>query len=134
MQIPHGIEGWTIFITGLLIVGFRIHGIDAPRAWVEWVERQFTYATNLRYIGAVLVIAGAALVYFGGFSSGLLGSLFLICAALLIVIGLSMMLLQNHLRHIVFASAEGSDKMLRIMSIVIVLFGLGLALAPFFLK
>jgi hypothetical protein len=133
MQLPHNIIGWTIFGTGLLLTLYRLHGIDSPRPWVEWIERQFAYAINLRFIGGILIAAVVALGYFGGIQATAMGWLFLGCLVLLGLVGLGLLIFQNHLRHIVFASAEGSDKMLRITSIVVVIIGLGLCLAPFFL-
>lgn len=132
MQIPQGIMGWTVFTTGLLIVSYRLHGIDAPRAWVEWIERQFVYAINLRFIGGILLVAAVVLGYAGGMSEDLLGFLFALCIAALAIAGLGLLLLQNHLRHIIFATAESSDAMIRWTSVAIVLVGLLLMLAPFF--
>ncbi len=132
MQIPQGIMGWTVFATGLLIVSYRIHGIDAPRQWVEWIERQFVYAINLRFLGGILLAVAIGLVYIGGMSQDLLGLLFLLSVALLAIVGIGLLLLQNHLRHIIFATAESSDAMIRWMSVGIVVAGLGLMLAPFF--
>jgi hypothetical protein len=132
MQIPQGIVGWSVFATGLLIVAYRIHGIDAPRVWVETMERQFTYGMRLRYVGGILLAAALALTYFGGFPTSLLGRIFTVCVTVIGIVGMCLLFLQNHLRHLLLASAEGSDNMLRIVSIVIVLIGLGLMVAPFF--
>jgi hypothetical protein len=133
MQLPQGIIGWTVFGTGLLLTLYRVHGIDAPRAWVEWVERQFAYAINLRFVGGILLIAAGVLGYFGGRQETILGTLFMFCIAILALVGLGLLLLQNHVRHIIFASAESSDTMLRITSIIFVLIAMGIAIAPFFL-
>jgi hypothetical protein len=133
MEIPQGIMEWTIFVTGLVIVAYRVHGIDAPRAWVEWLERQFIHAVNLRFIGGILLAAALALGYLGGTAQTLMGTIFMLCIALLAIIGLGLLLLQNHLRHIIFATAESSDSMIRWSSVAIVLVGLALMAAPFYL-
>jgi hypothetical protein len=133
MHLPQGIMGWTVFATGLMLTLYRVHGIDAPRSWVEWVERQFTYIINLRFVGGILLIAAGTLGYLGGRSETLLGLLFMLCIAILALTGIGLLLLQNHMRHIIFASAESSDTMLRVSSIIFVLVAMALAIAPFFL-
>jgi uncharacterized protein YjeT (DUF2065 family) len=135
LHIPTGIMGWTIFATGLLIVSYRIHGIDSPRPWVETVERQFVHMTNLRLFGALAIIIALALAFFGGALAGvygIIGTLFVMSLAILLLVGLGLLAFQNTLRHIVFATAEASDAIIRGMSVVIVLIGLGFMLAPFF--
>lgn len=132
MQLPQGIMGWTVFAVGLLIVAYRVHGIDAPRAWVEWIERQFVYMINLRFIGGIMLAAAIALGYYGGTSQTIIGTLFMFCIVVLAVIGLGLLLLQNHVRHVIFATAEASDAMIRWTSVGIVLLGVGLMFAPFY--
>src|SRR3989344_7248558 len=135
MQIPQGVPGWTIFLTGLLIVAYRVHGIDAPRHWIEWVERQFTYIVKLRFVGGILLAIALATGYFGGIakpSPSISYLLFVICILVLAWVGMGLLVFQNHIRHIVFATAESSDRMIQISSVVIVLAGLCIALAPFF--
>jgi hypothetical protein len=126
--------GWTVFATGLLVVAYRIHGIDAPRSWIEWVERQFTYIVKLRFFGGILVVAALALAYLGGMpkSPNLLVMVFWLSLILLFALGFGLLVLQNHVRHLVLASAESSDVKLRIASIIVVLISLGWLLAPFF--
>jgi hypothetical protein len=126
--------GWTVFATGLLVVAYRIHGIDAPRSWIEWVERQFTYIVKLRFFGGILVVAALALAYLGGMpkSPNLLAMVFWLSLILLFALGFGLLVLQNHVRHLVLASAESSDVKLRIASIIVVLISLGWLLAPFF--
>lgn len=133
MHLPQGIMGWTVFATGLLLTLYRVHGIDAPRPWVESVERQFTYIINLRFLGGILLAAAIVLGYFGGRSETLLGLLFMLCIAILALLGFGLLLLQNHVRHFIFASAESSDAMLRITSIIFVVVTMCVTLAPFFI-
>ena len=132
MQIPSSFIGWSVFTTGLLIVAYRIHGIDGPRAWIEWIERQFTYSTNLRIIGAVFLLVAITLGFFGGLQAGIIGNLFVFCVTILGLVGLSLLVLQNHARHVIFATAESSDLKIRISSVIIVLIGMGLMIAPFY--
>jgi hypothetical protein len=133
MHLPQGIAGWIVFAAGLLIVAYRIHGIDAPRTWIEWVERQFSAIIPMRFVGGGVLAATLILGYFGGKPQfTLIGMLYLFSLALFAFIGLGLLVYQNHLRHFVFASAESSDKMLRFSSIGFVLLGLAMALLPFF--
>lgn len=133
MQLPQGIIGWGVFAVGLLIVTYRVRGIDNPRGWIEWIERQFTYAVNLRFLGGIMLAFALALGYFGGFPQDALGWIFAVSMLIIAVVATGLLLMQNHLRHIVFATAESSDAMIRSMSVIIVLIGLGLMAAPFLL-
>jgi uncharacterized protein YjeT (DUF2065 family) len=133
LHFPQGLHGWTVFATGILLIAYRIRGIDAPRAWAEWIERQFAYAINLRFIGGILLIIAALLGYYGSPTRTLLGLLFAISVAVLGVAGLALLFFQNHARHMVIATAESSDMVLRIASILTVVVGFAFVLLPFFL-
>jgi len=132
MHLPQGIQGWAVFLTGLLIIAYRIHGIDAPRTWVEWLERQFAYTINLRFIGGITLAIALVLAYFGGTGQTMVGLLFLASVAMLALVGLGLLVFQNHVRLFIVASAEGSDMTLRVTSVLIVLAALVWALVPFF--
>jgi len=131
LHLPQGIIGWTLFLSGLLIITFRIRGIDAPRQWAESIERMFVYAINLRFLGGVFFAGALTLGYFAGVQQGFLAVLFYLCLLMFLANGIGLLVFQNHLRHLIVASAESSDTKLRIMSIIIILSGLALMLAPF---
>jgi hypothetical protein len=131
MHLPQGIAGWGVFATGLVVIAYRIHGIDAPRAWIEWVERRFVYATNVRAVGLVFLVIAALLGYFGK-PVGAIAPFFRASVALLSLVALLLIVLQNHARHIALATAEASDAKIRIGSVIVTLLGLGLALCAFF--
>ncbi len=130
LHFPQNIVGWSVFVFGLILVSYRIHGIDAPRTWIEWVERRFTYGIVLRFIGAIMMIA-AALAWYFSTPQGLLGILFVAAMSILIVVGFGLLILQNHTRSLVFATAESTDNMIRISSIIIIIIGLCFMIAPF---
>jgi uncharacterized protein YjeT (DUF2065 family) len=133
VHLPQGIAGWTVFCTGILIALYRIHGIDAPRAWIELIERQFTHSRAVRFAGALLAIVSAGIGYLAIAPQGAMLWLFIVSLTMLELTGLCLALAPNHAHHLVFATAEEEDTWLRVASVVIVLFGLGLALAPWML-
>jgi len=133
VHFPVGVQGWVIFFTGLLIVAYRIHGIDAPRSWIEAVERQFADTRKLQLIGVLLMIATLAFVYLSSTISGLLGWLYVLSCTLLFVVGTSLVVATNHVRHTVMATAEAEDKTIRLVSSITVVLGLLWALVPWFL-
>ncbi len=131
LHFPADMIGWSVFIFGLILVAYRIHGIDAPRTWIEWMERRFTYAIPLRFIGGILLAIAASVSWFA-IPKGVLGILFIIGMAVLGLAGFGLLILQNHIRSLFFATAESSDSMIRLTSVILVLIGLGFMLAPFF--
>ena len=133
LHIPQDIAAWAVFVFGMFLVAYRIHGIDAPRSWIEWVERQFTYAMNLRFYGGFLLLAVIAVLYFGRPTGTILSFLFIAGMSVLALVGLCLLLLLNHLRSLIVATAEGSDRGIRLMSVFLTLLGLGCMLAPFFI-
>lgn len=132
LHIPQDVAAWAVFVFGALLVAYRIHGIDAPRSWIEWVERRFTYAMNLRFFGGFLLLAVIAALYLGRPTGAILSFMFIAGMSVLALVGLCLLLLQNHLRSLILATAEGSDRGIRLMSILLTLLGLGCMLAPFF--
>lgn len=133
VHLPQGVHGWTIFATGLLIVAYRVHGIDSPRAWIEWLERQFTGRRPLQLTGGIVVLAAFTLAWFAQPQSGILWWLFAFSVGLFILCGIGLVAAQNQVRMMVVATAEAADKTIRISSIAITLLGLLWALAPWFL-
>jgi uncharacterized protein YjeT (DUF2065 family) len=131
-HLPADIAAWCVFAFGLLLVAYRIHGIDAPRTWVEWMERRFTYAIHLRFIGGILILTSATASWFV-LPKDVIGILFTIAMAVLALAGFGLLVLQNHARALILATAESSDAMIRIMSIIVVVIGLCFMAAPFFL-
>jgi hypothetical protein len=131
LHFPQGVIGWTVSAFGLLVVAYRLHGVDAPRTWIEGLERQFTYMIQLRFLGGILLLLGAAPLFFAQ-PDGPLGVLFLIATAVAMLVGFGLLLFQNHVRSLVIATAEGKDMNIRIVSIIITLLGLGFMVAPFF--
>jgi|GEM_PF-4113788 len=134
IHFPEGLVGWTIFAAGLLLVAYRIRGIDAPRTWIEWVERQFTYAINLRFIGAMIIILIAPVMYlrWDSDASAILVNTFRVSSLLILLTGFGLLAFQNHTRHLLFATAESSDKNIRISSGALVIIGTSMMLLPFF--
>lgn len=128
VQIPAGVEGWSVFFTGLLIVAYRVHGIDSPREWIGWLEARFTDMRTLQFIGAVLIAMAASLIYHGD----LAGWLFAFSVALLGIIGFGLLFATNHMRMLVLATAEADDKHIRIVSIVVTIIGMIWMLIPWF--
>ncbi len=133
VQLPVGVSGWTTFLFGLAIIAYRIHGIDNPRAWIEWLERRFVNVRLLQFLGALLLTVLLFIVTYGEPSQGVLGWLFISSCAAMFTVGVSLILAVNHLRHLVLATAEASDEHVRIVSIVITLIGLLWALLPWFI-
>ena len=133
VHLPVGIPGWTVFVTGLLIVAYRIHGIDNPRAWAEALEHQFTTKRPLQFLGGLLLIGALALGWLGIAPGGALGWLYAFSIGMLALLGLGLAVAQNHLRLLVVATAEAEDKTIRLTSGIIVVTGLLWALAPWFL-
>ncbi|MBR9701006.1 hypothetical protein GOV11_04030 [Candidatus Woesearchaeota archaeon] len=129
-QLLLQMEGWTIFITGILIMAYRVWGIVQPRPWIEWTERQFAYITDLRYVGIVMAAFAAAAAYWGDTPSGTLGILFVASWVLLVLVGVGLAAVPNHVRLLVIATAESDEIVIRIVSIVIVIIGLLWTVAP----
>jgi uncharacterized protein YjeT (DUF2065 family) len=118
----------------LLLIAYRLRGIDNPRAWIEGLERRFAYATVLRFHGGILLALALVLLWFLKTPSSAVGWIAFVCWIVAAIVGLSLLALQNHARHLIIAGAESSDQLLRITSIVIVLAGLALAVLPFFIS
>ena len=56
------LAGWICAVAGILFVVVSMHGISAPRPWLEWTERRFAYAMRLRFVGGgLLLLAGGAI-------------------------------------------------------------------------
>ncbi|MDD9953320.1 MAG: hypothetical protein OXR66_03220 [Candidatus Woesearchaeota archaeon] len=132
VHLPAGIAGWAVFVSGLVLIAYRVRGIDAPRAWVEWMERQFVYERNLRIIGGCLLLA-TLVVWWLGSGEGTIGTIFTYCMLLFCIAGFGLLLTQNHLRLLFVATGEATDNMIKYVSIGFVVVGLLLALAPWFL-
>lgn len=125
--IPAGMFEWTFGIFGLLLIATRAWGARNPRAWIEWVERRFTYTTNLHAIGLLMLIAAGTIFYFAGEITLSLNSiLFLIVFEIMTAAGLGLLFFQNHLRHLTIATAEWSDTKIRIACIATIIVGLAL--------
>jgi uncharacterized membrane protein len=131
MHFPSTIASWSVFGFGLLLVAFRIHGIDAPRTWIEWVERRFIYMMALRFVGAILLVL-AITVLLVAIPQGLLAPLFYTGMAALALAGFGLLFVQNHVRLLLFATAESTDMKIRVSSAILTLIGLGFMVAPFF--
>jgi uncharacterized protein YjeT (DUF2065 family) len=127
MLIPQGVNQWFVAIVGLILVLLRGWGTIKPRAWVETTERRFVESIKLRFIGGIFLAAAIAVSYFGKIEVTLIGGLFFFSVLILGILGFFLAVLQNHLRHMIIASAESSDLKLRIVSIVVVLIGLVMA-------
>ncbi len=130
LHVPASLEEWTVFFTGLLIIAYHIHGIDGPRAWVEYIERRFSSLNYLRYSGSIMLVAGIIIAYYGNLYNTIIGALFVMGVFVICVIGFTLLVSPNHIRHLIIATAELDDKWIRISSIILVLLGLLWALAP----
>ena len=132
VHLPSGIPGWTVFLTGLLLIAYRVHGIDAPRAWIEWVEARFTAKRTLQFAGGIIALLGVMLASLSPVPEGFVGWLFVFSIALFVTLGIALAATQNHVRMLVVATAEAEDKQIRIASIVLTVLGLLWALVPWF--
>lgn len=131
-MLPQGIAGWTVAAAGLLLIALRAYGAWRPRTWAEWTERQFVHAWELRVLGALLLAAALILAILAEFPQGLLRWIFPVVIAATGLLGTGLLLLQNHVRHLVLATAEGSDAGIRVGSVLVILLGLlMIALAVF---
>ena len=133
VQLPAGIEGWTVFGFGILIIAYRSWGVFDPRQWIEWVERQFAYETNLRFIGAFPLGIAFLLYRYAELSGTFITTLFALSVMITGLIGLGLVATPNHVRHLVMATAEVEDKWLKWVSVGIVVIGLLWTLAPWFI-
>lgn len=125
--IPAGILEWTFGIFGLFLIIVSIWGMKTPRAWIEWIERRFTYTTNLHAIGLLILLGAGTIYYFAGSLALTLNeALFLLVVEIMATSGLGLLFFQNHLRHIVIATAEWSDLKIKLACIVAILAGLAL--------
>lgn len=123
--------GWICAVAGLLFVVSSAHGMAAPRPWLEWVERRFAYVVRMRFVGGALLLLAGGSLFFLPADGTLIAKLALAGLTILCIVAVGLLALQDHLRHLLIATAEQNDIVVRIIASLITLAGIAMLVLPF---
>jgi len=125
------LAGWICAVAGILFVVVSMHGISAPRPWLEWTERRFAYAMRLRFVGGGLLLLAGGAIFLLPADGSLVAQLALGALTIFCIAAFGLLAAQNLARHLVIAVAEQNDIVVRILAGLITMSGIALATVPF---
>ena len=131
VHLPQGLIGWVTVWCGLVIVAVHARGIDAPRSWIEWIERRFAYSMRMRFIGGAQFALAATAWWLLRAETGATIRVARPAIGVIALAGLAMFIAQNPARHLVIAVAEQDDILVRTLAILATLAGVALIVMPF---